>query len=60
MKYLHEKMLDVQSNGNSLEFSENEQIEQAVDNQDHLSTYYFFHPCILCFVFFLIFLMVAK
>jgi len=57
MKYLHEKMLEIQSNVNSFDVSGIEPIEHAVDNQEHLSTYYFFHPCILCYMFFLVYLM---
>ena len=49
MKYLHEKMLDVQSNGNSLEFSKNVPNEPVIDIQKRFPTYDF-HPCIMCLV----------
>jgi len=53
MKYLYEQMLQVQSNGSKLKDSEN-----IVVGNDHilLPTYFYFHPCILCFLIFLLIL----
>jgi len=53
MKYLHEKMEQIQSNANEIKVSESEVIEH-----DHalLSTHFFFNPCILCSLFFIIIL----
>lgn len=58
MKYLHEKMLQNQSYRNKLKVSESIVVESIVveDDQNLLSPYLFFHPCILCFLIFIIIL----
>jgi len=51
MKYLHEQMLQVQSNASKLKDSETIVVE---DDHNLLPTYFFFHPRILCFLIFII------
>jgi len=54
MKYLHEKMLQLQPTANELNVSETE----VVVHEANLAPIpIFFHPCILCCLFFIVLLL---
>ena len=54
MKYLHEKMLQLQPTANELNVSETEVVEHEANLA---SIPFFFHPCILCYLFFIVLLL---
>jgi len=55
MKFLHEKMLEIKSNGSSYISQE----EVSKKDQNDFSSLLFFHPCVFCLLFFIVILIAA-